>query len=295
MLSIYYGYIVINKLNQPFIFNMQSYSILESLLFFNPIFLFGKEKLKRTISGKTILLTGASFGIGESLAFLLADSGAELILVARTKEKLLELQSKIRQSGAKAEIFAADLRKEEDLDKLISYLSSYPKDIDVFVNNAGKSIRRSIFDSLDRYHDFQRTMALNYFAPVKLLLYLIPKLEMTKGQIINVSAVNVLMIPAPKWAAYQASKTAFDQWMRSVAAELRKRRISTSNVYLPLVRTRMIAPTKAYEKMPAMKPAHVAKIIARLIAKRKGSYQPWWAFWGSLASVLFRKIWERSV
>jgi short-subunit dehydrogenase len=274
---------------------MQSYSILESLLFFNPIFLFGKEQLKRTISGKTILITGASFGIGESLAFLLADSGAELILVARTEEKLLELQSKIRQSGAKAEIFAADLTKEEDLDKLISYLSSYPKDIDVFVNNAGKSIRRSIFESLDRYHDFQRTMALNYFAPVKLLLYLIPKLEMTKGQIINVSAVNVLMIPAPKWAAYQASKTAFDQWMRSVAAELKKRRISTSNVYLPLVRTRMIAPTKAYEKMPAMKPEHVAKIIAGLIAKRKGSYQPWWAFWGSLASVLFRKIWERSV
>jgi len=274
---------------------MPQYSVLERILFCNPFFISGKFGLKRKISGKTVLLTGASFGIGESLAFLLAESGAELILVARTAEKLLELQTKIKASGGKAEVFVADLTNEEDLEKIIGFLNSYPKDIDVFVNNAGKSIRRSIFESLDRYHDFQRTMALNYFAPVKLLLHLIPHLENTKGHIINVSAVNVLMIPAPKWAAYQASKTAFDQWMRAVAPELRKKGIITSNVYLPLVRTRMIAPTKAYDKMPAMNAAHVAKIIAGLISKRKGSYQPWWAFWGSLASVLFRTIWERTV
>lgn len=240
------------------------------------------------------MITGASFGIGESLAFLLAEAEAELILVARTKEKLLEIQSKISAAGGKAEIFAADLTKEEELDALIRYLQAYPNGIDVFVNNAGKSIRRSIFESLDRYHDFQRTMALNYFAPVRLLLYLIPVLEKSKGHIINVSAVNVLWIPAPKWAAYQASKTAFDQWMRSVAPELRKKGINTSHVYPPLVRTRMIVPTKAYDKMPAMKPEHLAKIMAGLIAKRNGNYQPWWAFGGSLASVLFRKIWERT-
>jgi len=274
---------------------MLRYSLLENILFCNPIFIGGKALLKRKISGRTVLLTGASFGIGESLAMLLAESGAELILVARTEEKLLELQSKIRKSGAKAEIFAADLTKEEELENLIAFLNTYPKEIDVFINNAGKSIRRSIFESLDRYHDFQRTMALNYFAPVKLLLYLIPHLEKVKGHIVNVSAINVLMIPAPKWAAYQASKTAFDQWMRSVAAELRKKGVQTSNIYLPLVRTRMIVPTKAYDKMPAMKAEHVAKIIAALIAKGKGSYKPWWAFWGALASVLFRKIWERSV
>jgi short-subunit dehydrogenase len=103
------------------------------------------------------------------------------------------------------------------------------------------------------------------------------------------------MIPAPKWAAYQASKTAFDQWMRSVSPELRRKGVNSSNVYLPLVRTRMIAPTKAYDKMPAMKPEHVARIIAGLIAKGKGTYKPWWAFFGILASVLFRRIWERFI
>jgi short-subunit dehydrogenase len=197
--------------------------------------------------------------------------------------------------GAKTSIFAADLTKEEDLESLISFLQTYPNGIDVFVNNAGKSIRRSIFDSLDRFHDFQRTMALNYFGPVKILLSLIPDLLKNKGHIINVSAVNVLMIPAPKWAAYQASKTAFDQWMRSVSPELRRKGVNSSNVYLPLVRTRMIAPTKAYDKMPAMKPEHVARIIAGLIAKGKGTYKPWWAFFGILASVLFRRIWERFI
>ena len=101
------------------------------------------------------------------------------------------------------------------------------------------------------------------------------------------------MIPAPKWAAYQASKSAFDQWMRAVAPELEEKGIRTSNIYLPLVRTRMIAPTKAYDKMPAMQPDHVSKIIAKMIYTRKRRFQPWWAFFGILASVLFRGIWER--
>jgi len=266
------------------------YSLLENLLFL-PTFL-QKRRLDRHLKGKTILLSGASYGIGECVALRLASSGAKLILVARTEEKLVAVQQAVIAAGAQAEVFAADLTKEEDLAKLIDYLVTLPDGIDIFVNNAGKSILRSIDDSLDRFHDFTRTMSLNYFGPVQLLLALIPILEKRKGQIINISALNVLMAPAPKWAAYQASKTAFDQWLRCVAPEIEARGIRTSSIYLPLVRTRMIAPTAAYRKMPAMYPEHVAKIIAKATYQKKRKYAPWWAIFGQIASVCLRFIWD---
>jgi len=138
-------------------------------------------------------------------------------------------------------------------------------------------------------------MAINYFAPVQLLLSLIPILKRNKGHIINVSTVNVLLVPFPYWAAYQASKSAFDTWFRSVAPELNAMGIATSSVYLPLVKTRMILPTKAYQKLPAMSPEHVAKIICRLICTRKRKYRPWWMLPGQFASIMFRGIWETAV
>jgi short-subunit dehydrogenase len=268
----------------------KSYSLLENLLFL-PTFV-QERRLNKHLQGKTILLSGASFGIGECLALRLAKSGATLLLVARTEEKLIAVQQAVIAAGGKASYFAADLTKEEDLEKLLAYLTALPNGIDIFVNNAGKSIRRSIYDSLDRFHDFTRTMSLNYFGPVKLLLALIPILEKRKGQIINISALNVLMAPAPKWAAYQASKTAFDQWLRCVAPEIEARGIRTSSIYLPLVRTRMIAPTAAYRKMPAMSPEHVAKIIAKALYQKKRKYAPWWAIFGQLASVSLRFLWD---
>jgi short-subunit dehydrogenase len=163
----------------------------------------------------------------------------------------------------------------------------------VFVNNAGKSIRRSVFDSLDRLHDFSRTMNLNYFGPVQLLLSLIPTLVARQGQVINISAVNVLLAPAPKWAAYQASKTAFDQWFRCVGPELNARGVSTTSIYLPLVRTRMIEPTPEYKNMPAMQPEQVAQLICRAINSRRRTYGPWWLMAAQLASVVLRWPWER--
>ncbi len=270
---------------------MKSYTVLEKILF-PPTFL-SKRKLFKELKGKTVLITGASYGIGEAVAMLLSKSASNIILVARTEDRLLELKDRINEAGGNAEIFVADLTKDSDLEALLNFLLNKQDGIDIFINNAGKSIRRSIYESLNRFHDFQRTMALNYFAPVKLLLSILPLLEKRNGQIINVSAVNVLMIPAPKWAAYQASKTAFDQWMRSVAPEISQKGIICTNIYLPLVRTRMIAPTKSYDKMPAMLPEHVARIIARKMYTKGRRYQPWWAFFGILASVLFRGIWER--
>ncbi|EKU99826.1 short-chain dehydrogenase of unknown substrate specificity [Leptolyngbya sp. PCC 7375] len=258
------------------------------LLFF-PILGFSRAKLQQRLAGKTVLITGASYGIGECLAESLADTGAHLLLVARTAEKLRQVRQRVEAKGGRADVLPCDLRNPAEVDALLHQLSGR---VDVFVSNAGKSIHRSIFDSLHRMHDFTRTMNLNYFGPVQLMLGLIPGLVARQGQVINISAVNVLLIPAPKWAAYQASKTAFDQWFRSVALELNAQGVSTTSIYLPLVRTRMIKPTKAYNDMPAMLPEQVAQLICRAIISRRRTYAPWWLMAGQLASVIGRWPWE---
>lgn len=237
------------------------------------------------MAGKTILITGASYGIGEAIAEIMADTGAHLLLVARTHEKLIAVQKKITERGGKADIFPCDLTKAEQIEELINKL---PKNIDIVINNAGKSINRSIFDSLDRLHDFTRTMNLNYFAPIQLLLALIPDLVARKGQIINISAVNVLLLPFPKWAAYQASKTGFDQWFRSVAPELNRHSVATTSIYLPLVHTQMMEQTKSYKNMPAMQREEVAKIVCQAINTRKKRYAPYWLFLVELVSLVLR-------
>lgn len=263
-----------------------NYSLIEHLLF--PPTSVDQSRLAQEIRGKTVLITGASFGIGESLAYALSKSGANLILVARTAEKLEAIKSEIEANGGKVRIFPVDLTQTEQIETLLNELHQVPKGIDIFVNNAGKSIRRPLLESLDRFHDFSRTMNLNYFAPVRLALGLIPVLQKNSGQIINVSAVNVTLIPAPFWAAYQASKTAFDQWFRCAAPELEAAGIRTSSIYLPLVRTRMIEPTAEYKNAPAMSPEHVARIICRSIYTKK-NYAPWWLFFAQISSTLFRR------
>ncbi len=265
------------------------YSLLEHLLF--PPAPFDEKKLAEALKGKTVLITGASFGIGESLAFKLSKTGANLILVARTAEKLEEIKNKIESenTNSKITILPTDLTNEEQVENLLDELEKLPNGIDIFISNAGKSIRRPLFESLERFHDFQRTMNLNYFAPVKLSLGLIPALQKNRGQIINISAVNVLLIPAPFWSAYQASKTAFDQWFRCAAPELEAANISTTSVYLPLVRTRMIEPTAEYKNAPAMSPEHVAKIVCRAICTRRKIFKPWWLIFGQIGSVIFRR------
>ena len=204
------------------------------------------------------------------------------------------VQKAIIENGGNAEVFPVDLRNDAEIQSLIQFLQSKDR-LDIVINNAGKSIRRPLTESLDRYHDFSRTMAINYEAPIKLMLALIPKLAKHNGHVVNVSAMNVLMAPAPYWAAYQASKSAFDQWVRSASPEMEYMGVHVSSVYLPLVRTRMIAPTKAYEKAPAMSPEHVAKIICRSLLKKKRTFKPWWSIFGEIGSVMFRRTWERSM
>jgi short-subunit dehydrogenase len=267
------------------------YTFLEHVLF--PVKRLNKTKLAKTVNGKTILITGATFGIGEQLSLLLGNTNSNLILVGRTIEKLENLKTQIEVLGGNVQIIPTNLTDNQDIEGLTTTILGLEKGVDIFVSNAGRSIRRSINDSLDRFHDFERTMNLNYYAPVKLMLKLIPILKQNKAQVINVSAINVLLIPAPKWSAYQASKAAFDNWFRCVLPELNVDGVVCTTIYLPLVKTRMISPTKAYDKMPAMKPEEVAKLIGKLMINRKSKFQPWWLIYGQLGSVIFRRLFER--
>ncbi len=269
---------------------MHTYNLLESFLF--PPTPFNEEKLRKTLHGKTILITGASSGIGEHLAIFLSqlEIDLQLILVARREEKLEALKQNLQSKMITIHVIRADLRVQEDMEHLLEFLHQLPMGLDIIVSNAGLSINRPILQSLDRFHDFTRTMAINYFAPVQLLLSVIPLLQQNHGQIINISTINALIAPVPNWAAYQASKTAFDVWLKSAAPELNKIGITTTSIYLPLVKTPMILPTKGYKNMPAMTTQHVAKIIGRSMYTKQRRFKPWWLIFGEISSILFKKI-----
>lgn len=274
-------------------FIMSTYSVIEHLLF--PPTCFHSQKLRLALVGKTVLITGASSGIGEQLSYLLADQRVHLILVARREDKLQAMKKELEARGATISLFAADLRQEQEMEGLLAFLHQLPDGLDLVVSNAGHSIRRSIYDSLDRLHDFTRTMAIHYFAPVRLLMSVLPLLEKKQGQIINISTVNALLLPFPQWAAYQASKAAFDTWFRSAQPEMNNRGISTTSIYFPLVRTPMIEPTEAYRTFPAMSSMHAARIVGKAIYSKRKLYKPWWLIFGQLASVIFRRWLEKGM
>ena len=270
--------------------HMRTYNLLESILF--PPTSLQEEKLRKTIQGKSILITGASSGIGEQLAIFLSQLNIELqlILVARRKEKLEALQQTLQSKKVTIHIIRADLRVQEDMETLLKFLHQFPGGLDIVVNNAGLSINRPILQSMNRFHDFTRTMAINYFAPVQLLLSVTPLLQLNHGHVINISTINTLLAPIPNWAAYQASKSAFDVWLQSATPELKKIGITTTSIYLPLVKTPMIEPTEAYKNMPAMTAEHVAKIISRSMYTKQQRFKPWWLLFGEISSVLFKRI-----
>ena len=244
------------------------------------------ELLRSKVAGKTVLITGASFGIGEATALLLAQAGAEVLLVARTADKLAGLVEHITRQGGKATAYPADLYSLDGLSRLMETIQAAHPRIDVVICNAGKSIRRSVLQSGER-DDLGRSLALNFSSPAKMLLTLLPRMiEQGGGQIINVSTVSVKQPAAPRWGTYQGSKAGFDMWLRSLANELHPRNIRVSSVYLPLVRTRMIAPTRMYDRIPALTPLEAAQVIAYAMVKPVDRVAPWW-LWPSELLTLF--------
>ncbi|MDH5172404.1 MAG: SDR family oxidoreductase, partial [Gammaproteobacteria bacterium] len=206
----------------------------------------GKAKL----AGKVVMVTGASSGIGLESARKFAANGAIVILVARTLSKLQEQADIIEKQGGEAYAYSCDLSELEDIDRLAKKVLEDFGRVDILVNNAGRSIRRAVMESLDRFHDYERTMQLNYFGCVRLINGVLPSMVANKsGQIINISSIGCL-VNAPRFAAYVASKSALDAFSRSLSSEVKQDNIDISTIYMPLVRTPMIAPTKIYNYAP---------------------------------------------
>jgi len=220
------------------------------------------------VNGKTILITGASSGIGLTTAHRLANAGAHVLLVARTKETLDAVKQEIEASGGKADVFPCDLNDMDSIDAVAQQILSSVDHIDILINNAGRSIRRAVHESTDRFHDFERTMQLNYFGAVRLVMNLLPKMMIRReGHIINISSIGVLA-NATRFSAYVASKAALDAFSRCLSAEVHSHNIAITSVYMPLVRTPMIAPTKIYKYVPTLSPEQAADLIAYAIVKR---------------------------
>jgi NAD(P)-dependent dehydrogenase (short-subunit alcohol dehydrogenase family) len=236
--------------------------------------LFKDRSLSGAIGGKVVLITGASSGIGKAAAIKCAAAGATVLLVARSPEKLEETKAEIEEAGGEAHIHRADLSDLDDVERMASEVLAEYGRVDILVNNAGRSIRRSVELSYERFHDFERTMQLNYFGSLKLILSLLPAMrKRTKGRkgghIINVSSIGV-QTHTPRFSAYVASKAALDAWARCVASEMIDDGVHITTIYMPLVRTPMIAPTKMYDAFPTITPEEAAEMITQaMITKPK--------------------------
>lgn len=239
------------------------------------------------IEGKHIVLTGASSGIGEAAALRLAALGAHLCLVARREAELQRVHDAITEAGGMATIYPADLSESDAVADLAQRLLATQPRIDVLINNAGRSIRRPVSESLDRFHDYTRTMQLNYFAPVQLTLALLPRFyEQGAGHVINVSSMAAL-IPTPRFSAYTGSKCALDGFSRTLAAEHVGRGIHVTTINYPLVKTPMTAPTAIYRYLPQMDRNKAAEWMVEAIENRPVRMTTYAGrTWGAATAVL---------
>ena len=228
-----------------------------------------RDKRRRdALAGKRVLITGASSGIGREGARLAARCGAHVFVVARRAERLDSLCEEIRRDGGEATPYAVDLADHDEVQRLVAEVTEAHGGVDILVNNAARSIRRSVSESLDRPHDFERTMHLNYFSSLRLCLGFLPgMLERRSGQLVHSSTAGVWG-PAARFAAYIASKAALDVFYSSVDAEYCDRGIRATSIHFPLVKTEMIAPTDDYKDMPAMSEQRAGEMLVDAMVDR---------------------------
>jgi NAD(P)-dependent dehydrogenase (short-subunit alcohol dehydrogenase family)/thioester reductase-like protein len=230
--------------------------------------LFVDHSLEGNVGGKVVLITGASSGIGKVSALRLAEAGGHVLLVARSAEKLEETAAEIAELGGMATIYQADVSNMEDCDRLVAAVLEKHGFVDILINNAGRSIRRSLELSYDRFHDFERTMQVNYFGAVRLTMGLLPSMSREKkGQVINMSSISALT-PSPRFSAYVASKSALDAWTRAAAVEYSDRNVRFTTINMPLVRTPMISATSIYDSMPVLTPDEAADMVVEAVINK---------------------------
>ncbi len=247
-------------------------SLLARILY--PSVIVNKRKVSTVLNGKTILITGATYGIGEALVRHLLQYELTLILVARTTEKLSALEKESLVHKAKVTTFYCDFYNEESIIDLSHKLKSIH--VDYFVSNAGKSIMRSFEESIQRPEDYRKTIAVNYLAPVQLIVGLSESFMKARTHIVNVSTYSVLMKTPPKWSAYVSSKKAMHSWVEGNVYELASMNITLSNIYLPLVESRMKEANRNYSRTPAMLMNTAVAIIVKGLIKKNYHFKPWW-------------------
>ena len=221
------------------------------------------RSLRGTVAGKVVLITGGSSGIGLAAAHKFAEAGAITVICGRDQDKLDEACAEARDRGYEFVAYSADIADMADADRFIQQLIADHGGVDFLINNAGRSIRRAIEGSYDRFHDFERTMQLNYFGCLRVTMGLLPGMvAKRKGHVVNISSIGALT-NAPRFSAYVASKAALDAWTRCASSEFADQGVSFTTINMPLVRTPMIAPTQIYKNVPTLAPEEAADMIAQ--------------------------------
>jgi NAD(P)-dependent dehydrogenase (short-subunit alcohol dehydrogenase family) len=251
--------------------------------------LYKDRSLKAAINGRSVVITGASSGIGRAAAVKIAAAGGIPLLVARSMDKLEETKAEIEAAGGTAYVYSADLSDLESIDDLVTRILDEHVRVDMLVNNAGRSIRRSIALSQDRFHDFERTMQLNYFGAIRLTMGLLPHMrERDFGHIVNVSSIGAQTNP-PRFSAYVASKAALDAWTRVVSSEVVGDGITFTTIHMPLVRTPMIAPTKIYDQFPTITPDEAGDLVCEAVRAKPKQINTRLGTFGEVAYALAPK------
>ncbi len=250
------------------------------------------RSLRGQVEGKVVLITGGSAGIGRAAAEKIAAAGARTIIVARGEEELFATRDELRNAGGDVHAYTADLSDMASCDELVRTVLAEHGQVDVLVNNAGRSIRRSVALSYDRFHDFERTMQLNYFGALRLIMGFLPAMtERRRGHVINISSIGVLA-NSPRFSAYVASKAALDAFSRCAQGEFSGQNIAFTTINMPLVRTKMIGPTKIYENVPTLSADEAADLIVQAIIERPSRIATRLGVFSSVLNALFPKAYE---
>lgn len=229
------------------------------------------QYLPDVVKGKTVMVTGGSEGIGREAAAKCAEAGAKVIIVARTQSKLDAAVDDINQAGGEAYGYSCDLTDLNACDKLIEDVLADHQFVDILINNAGRSIRRSLKLTYERFHDFERVMQINYFSAIRLAMNLLPSMvERKRGHIVNISSIAALGKGSPRFSSYMASKSALDSWSNSAALEYAGDNIAFTNIHMPLVRTKMIAATTSYQDVNVLSTREAVKLISDAIVNQPG-------------------------
>ena len=254
--------------------------------------LFVDHTLRGKVEDRVVLITGGSSGIGRASALKVADAGAKVIIVARGEAELHQTRDQILAAGGKCWAYTCDLTDMSSCDALVAKVLAEHKHVDVLVNNAGRSIRRSVAASYDRFHDYERTMQLNYFGCLRLIMGFLPAMSQRhRGHIVNISSIGVLA-SSPRFSAYVASKAALDAFSRCAQAEFSGKNIAFTTVNMPLVKTPMIAPTKMYDSIPTLSPEEAADLVVKAIIERPSRVATRMGIFAATLNALVPKAYE---